>query len=135
MNLFKKIAAGFCLSLGFAFLLVTVSGIVERDENSDRRSDIWGGLLFGVPTTVAGGWLIYDLSQKHRQQKAAYIRSKFYSLIKEKQGIVGVLDLAMEAQISGEQARFYLEQFSQEFAADFEITEENKVIYRFSAGE
>lgn len=134
MNLIKKVVAGCCLSLGFAFLLVTVSGIVEA-ENSDRRSAIWGGLLFGVPTAVAGGWLIYDLSKKHNQQKTAYIRSKFYNLIKEQKGVVGVLDLAMAAQISGEQARFYLEQFSQEFTADFEITAENKVIYRFTPGE
>ena len=135
MKLIKKLSAGFFLTLGFAFLLVLLSGIVEKNNHPDRRSKIWGGLLFGIPNTVTGLWLINNLAEQNRLRKEEYIRFHFFNLIKNKQGKVSILDLAMAAHITGKEAENYLEQYAREFNGNFKITPDNNVIYLFDSGK
>lgn len=132
MKLFKKIAASCLLSLGFICLLGTVFNVIEQDKTQENRDKALAGLVFGLPLTISGGWLIWNLSQQHQQQKENYLRSKFFHLIEKGNGSVTALNFAMEATISGAEARKHLENYSKEFDADFEVTEEGSIIYKFA---
>lgn len=132
MKLFKKIAAGCLLSLGFICLLGTVFNVVEQDTTQEDRDAAFAGLVLGLPLTISGGWLIWSLSQQHQQQQETYFRSKFFHLIEKGDGLMTVLNFAMEANISGEEAKQYLEKYAQEFGADFEVTEQGGIIYKFA---
>ena len=132
MKPFKKIAASCLLSLGCICLLGTVFNVVEQDQTKEHRDKAFAGLVLGLPLTIAGGWLMRSLAQQHRQQKENYLRSKFFNLIERGNGSITALNFAMEATISGKEAQKYLEAYSQEFNAEFEVTEEGNLIYKFA---
>ena len=132
MTPFKKIAAGCLLSLGFICLSATVFNVIEQDKTQENWDKAWVGIVLGLPLTMAGGCLIWSLSLQNQQQKENYLRSKFFHLVEKGNGSVTALNFAMEATISGAEARKYLENYSKEFNADFEVTEEGNMIYKFA---
>ena len=131
MKPLKKIAASCLLSLGFICLFGTVFNVIEQDRTQENRDKALAGLVLGLPLTVSGGWLIWSLSQQHKRQKENYLRSKFFHLVEQGNGSITAFNLAMEATISGEEAKQHLEAYSKEFNADFEVTEEGNLIYKF----
>ena len=132
MKLFRKIAAGCLLSLGLICLLGTGFNIVEPEPTPEDRDAAFAGLVLGLPLTISGIWLLRSLSQQHQQQQKTYFRSKFFHLVEKRGGLMTVLNFAMEANISGEEAKQYLEKYAQEFGAEFEITEQGGIIYKFA---
>ncbi|OCR02838.1 hypothetical protein BCD67_15555 [Oscillatoriales cyanobacterium USR001] len=74
------------------------------------------------------GWRRY---QRQQQQKIGNLDEVFYRLIKQNQGRVTALDLAINAKSSGEKVRQYLDTKAKEFGADFEVTEQGGIIYCF----
>ena len=132
MKPLKKIAASCLLSLGFICLLGTVFNVIEQDKTQEHRDKAFAGLVLGLPLTISGGWLIWSLSQQRQQEKENYLRSKFFHLIEQGDGSIAALNFAMEATISGEEAERHLEAYSKEFNADFEVTEDGNLIYKFA---
>jgi hypothetical protein len=65
------------------------------------------------------------------QKKEEYLRSIFFDLIKQNQGLITALDLAMAAKISGTEAKIYLDKFAREFDTHFEVTDEGHIVYKF----
>ena len=132
MKPLKKIAASCLLSLGFICLLGTVFNVIEQDRTQEHRDKAVAGLVLGLPLTISGSWLIWSLSQQRQQEKENYLRSKFFHLIEQGNGSINTLNFAMEATISGEEAQQHLEAYSKEFNADFEVTEDGNLIYKFA---
>ena len=71
MKLFKKVGAGLLLSLGFFCLTIAVIGVIapgetpqEKKESSDAAV---AGIAFGVPMTIAGGWIIRGLQKQYQK--------------------------------------------------------------------
>lgn len=131
MKSIRKIAASCLLSVGFICLLGTVFNIVQPKQTQENRDKALAGLVLGLPLTISGGWLIWNLSQQHQQQKENYLHSKFFHLIEKGHGSITVLNFAMEAKISSEESRQYLEEYSKKFNADFEVTDKGNVVYKF----
>jgi beta-glucosidase-like glycosyl hydrolase len=137
IEVFKKVSAGTLLSLGFIFLMVTVSELPKKDRDSNT---ILGGLVLSVPLLVGGGWILLGMSrqnqrllQAQKQLEIDRLNSIFFRLIEEKNGRVTVLQMAMAAQISGEAARNYLDDRAEEFEATFDVGDRGEIFYLFNS--
>ncbi|HLO49524.1 MAG TPA: hypothetical protein VK211_14000 [Kamptonema sp.] len=124
-------------------------------KNSDNKenSSIWGYLTlilpisFGIVATLESGRFLFAIAamggigwawrryQHHQQHKLAHLDAVFYRLIKENEGRVTTLDLAMNAKLSGTQVQQYLDKRAKEFAAEFEVTEQGGIIYYFQTAQ
>ncbi|MCU0517521.1 MAG: hypothetical protein MUC60_11805 [Oscillatoria sp. Prado101] len=83
---------------------------------------------------LAWGWKRYQQQKK----KQAHLNTIFYRLIQDTRGRITALDFAIKANLSGEEARQYLEERAVEFSAQFEVSEKGGVMYCFettSSGE
>ena len=120
-----------------------------KNSNNLQKGSIWGyltlllpisltavasfesGTMFWAIATTAGITWAYKLYQGQQKHKLAHLDSVFYRLIKENQGRVTALDLAMNAKLPGEKVQEYLDERALEFAADFQVTEEGGILYYF----
>ncbi|HLO86911.1 MAG TPA: hypothetical protein VK203_18180 [Nostocaceae cyanobacterium] len=155
MKTAEKLAAGWLLTLGFMFLAISVSDILERlqqpkvkvyPEDSQEfvapqandYSTIAAGIAFAVPSLTVGGWLTLGLYSQSRQEKKALrqqsnenLQSLFYQMIQENQGRVTVLGFAMQSKLPPVEARKYLDEKAKEFNANFKVSDEGAVSYHF----
>ncbi|WP_052050902.1 hypothetical protein [Leptolyngbya sp. KIOST-1] len=85
-----------------------------------------------LPWLVVGGLAFGSiwLWRRHRAREQALHRL-FYAQIAAHQGRLSVLDFAIAAQITGREARRFLDQRAQEFWGDFEPTPAGDVLYTF----
>ncbi|MEG3862824.1 hypothetical protein [Microcoleus sp. herbarium12] len=120
-----------------------------KNSNNLQKGSIWGyltlllpicltavasfesGTMFWAIATTAGIAWAYKLYQQQQKHKQASLDLVFYRLIKENQGRVTALDLAMNAKLPGSKVQEYLDERALEFAADFQVTEEGGILYYF----
>jgi hypothetical protein len=154
-----KLASGWLLTLGFMFMTLSVSALFNKIaiENASRRlpidfeqeldypnatypddNSIIGGLVFGVPTLVLGGWLAFGLYRDSKQEKKMIdqqvsdrLQSIFYQMLTENNGRVTVLKFAMQSQLPAAVAREYLDEKAQEFHANFKVSDDGAISYHF----
>lgn len=154
MKTSTKMAAGWLLTLGFMFLTISISEVigkanqpVVKDSSGTQQFEapsgydndtVVGGIVFGIPTTLLGGWLTLDLYRQSKrekqvlhQQKNYLLQSHFYQLLQQNQGKITVLNFAMQSQLSAADARSYLDKKAKEFNANFQVSEEGAVSYQF----
>ncbi len=87
-----------------------------------------------VLLTLVGGtgaWQIWKRFQKLQQEQTAYLDAIFYRLIRENQGRITPLDLAMNTKLPAQEVQDYLDRRATEFAAHFDITEQGGILYYF----
>ncbi|MEO0456289.1 MAG: hypothetical protein AAF152_06845 [Cyanobacteria bacterium P01_A01_bin.114] len=87
-------------------------------------------LLIGSVTV--GSYLFWQRWRRQRQLHRAFLHSQFYQLIKKQQGQISVLDFAMQTQISGDEAKDYLNAQAKAFYASFEPTLQGDIVYVFN---
>jgi hypothetical protein len=138
MKLLTKFAAGSMLSLGFIFLMVSataVPSLQNEDNNSlqvhEAKETVLGGIALGVPLVSGGGWLIWGLRRQNRKLLSQHLQSTFYHLVEQNQGCISVLNFAKEANITGTEARQYLDSKALEFNASFDLGKEGGIYYYF----
>ncbi|MBE9236313.1 hypothetical protein IQ227_09775 [Anabaena aphanizomenioides LEGE 00250] len=156
MKTAEKLAAGWLLTLGFMFLTISVTAGIEKltaeksiniptqDEydwqNPDYENNdtIVGGIIFGVPSLILGGWLALGLYKESRQDKKAItqqnherLQSQFYQILQTNNGRITLLGFAMQSQLPAAEAKEYLDQKAKEFNANFQVNEEGGVSYHF----
>lgn len=137
MKLVKQVSAGLLLTLGGLFLLVPAIVWTFPNPNAspeDKQEDTeaaFGGLLFGIPAVGWGAWWARGLHRQAKQEMRDRLNATFYKLVKENNGQLTVLRLAMEAQLPGKEAKEYLDEKAKEFQASFDVTENGDIIYRF----
>ncbi|MBD2252877.1 hypothetical protein [Nostoc parmelioides] len=160
MKTAEKLATGWLLTLGFMFLTVSVSAIIQRNtmlkpiatgENEELVQEYVNrdalnaldntatqGVIFGVPTMILGVWLGLGMYLENKNSKKALqqqlsdrLQSVFYQMIQENQGRITVLGFAMQSQLPATVAREYLDYKAKEFNANFKVNEEGSVSYHF----
>ncbi|MBD2435245.1 hypothetical protein [Nostoc sp. FACHB-110] len=160
MKTAEKLAAGWLLILGFMFLTLSVSAVVEKNnmlkplpvgDDIDSGKDFVNqealymldttarqSFIFGVPTMIIGGWLSLSLyRQTKREHKALQqemsdrLQSVFYQMLQQNNGRVTVLGFAIQSQLPAPVAREFLDQKAKEFNANFKVNEEGAVSYHF----
>lgn len=131
------------LGFGSLFLLLGLIVLVPtEDAPSDVTSAIILALIGGLP--FAGGFFILRsgkgvgtpaagqaASSKPRRSQEEVLRDNFFDLVKQNQGQVTPMQFAMAANVSGEEARQYLQDRAREFGADFQVNDQGTVIYIF----
>ena len=75
-------------------------------------------------------WIFKILNIKKRRQEK-YLLSIFFELVKKNNGLLTVMDFSIEANISGSEAKKYLDKYAMEFEAHFDNTKKGHIIYVF----
>ncbi len=90
-------------------------------------------LIFGLPCTGVGWWMLWSLNKRVRKEKfdPDWLRQNFYQTINENQGKITLLRFAQTSQLSGKDAQKYLEARVKEFNGEVERSPEGETIYRF----
>lgn len=135
-----KITASFLISLGFLFAMYGLSQLssmghdqttYDQEEAGEATQDFYVSMGLAVPMVAGGTWMLWGLRQKNRQQLTENLNSTFYQMLKAGDGRITVLALAMEAQISGVEAKQYLDQKAKEFNANFQNSDTGDISYHF----
>lgn len=137
--------------LGLLFLAATFA--FPFDETSDTASKIFG-CLFCLALTGGffklANWLVKSRSNEEEKSDRATskpdrkgkTKSKnqteddrlqpiFFRLVKENNGRVTQMQLAIAAEISGTEAKKYLDEQAKAFGANFNVSEEGFITYQF----
>jgi hypothetical protein len=160
MKTAEKLASSWLLILGFMFLTISASSVMEKNDamksgnpRIDKDGDIvftsptylsdlshkaLQGFIFGFPCAVLGGWMTLSLYQQGKQEKKALqqqrddrLQSLFYQMVQENHGRITLLRFAMQSQLPPNTAKDYLDDKAKEFNANFKISEEGAVSYLF----
>ena len=138
MKLLKKFAAGILLFMGLPITLFALVSVVSPTDAEDREGAIAALLLFGLPPTAVGGWLVWDLYQQHQNASKALERERsrererlFLQLLKARGGKLTALQFATEADMSFEEAKEYLDRKAAQMNAFADVTDEGSIVYRF----
>lgn len=135
MKLIKKLSAGFLITLGSMCLIAAATTPFDSQISpEEQRSDAIACLLFGLPLNGAGGWMAWQLHQQGQKEKRDRLQSIFYGLLKQSKGHITLLQFAMEAKLSGTEARQFLDEQAREFNANFEVNDQGEIFYFFNSG-
>jgi ribosomal protein L7/L12 len=136
----KTIVAGVLLGIGMPITIACLVGLAGSEppdpasqESSDRSGAVAALIFFGLTPTVMGGWLAWDNRHQGEQQSRDRLQATFFKLLRENNGHINVLRFSMEANISGEVAKAYLDERAREFNATFNVSEAGKLFYSFDA--
>ena len=135
MKNFKKVAAAFFLMIGLAILLLGTSDLVSSEKDKEDKDGALAAIvIFGLPSTVIGGWFVRSLHQQHQLQFKELLRHKeqiFLQLLEQEDQPITIISFARAAQISLEESKQYLDQQALKLNADFDTTEDGGIIYKF----
>ncbi|MDF5706677.1 MAG: hypothetical protein PUP90_03080 [Nostoc sp. S4] len=140
MKSIKKFLALFFLLFGIPFSVVMLLDILNPKTTSKDKQDAVAALtIFTIPSTLIGGWLSWSLVQQNKKEKILLIESEqrrlqvvFLELVESNSGTVTVLQMAKNAEISTQKAQQYLDGKAKELNAEFEVSENGNILYRFS---
>ncbi|MFM7601712.1 MAG: hypothetical protein ACKO7R_11015 [Pseudanabaena sp.] len=130
----QKIFAGLLFSIGFIFLTVTVSSLAIKNPTPKDRSAAAGGIMLGVPALAAGTWIVWK--EKKKQDDLLEVRQRqlefnFLTTLQANNGNITPIDFAIANQLSLEESKQYLDKKATELNANFEVTEDGGVSYKF----
>lgn len=122
-----------------------------QNSNDTENNRLWGYLTlllpvsFGIVITLeswrfflalaalSGMGFAWRWYRRHQKNKLAHLDAVFYRLIRENQGRITALDLAMNAKLPGGEVQQYLDGRAKEFVAEFEVTEQGGIVYCFQS--
>lgn len=132
MKVIKLLSGSFLFAFGGLFLLAALLIPFDKTETpEDRNSALLGCLILGLPMTTGGSFLLWSVAENRRQTKRDRLQSSFYQILKENNGDITVMRLAMATKVSGDEAQQFLTEKAKEFNADFKVTENGSVVYKF----
>lgn len=132
VKLFKRIAAGVLLTFGGIFLIAAISVPFDKDATAEVKTEQFlGCLILGIPPTLWGGWIVWNLHRENRAKEGDRLRSTFFQVAKENDGCVSVMQFSMAANLPGDKAKEFLDERAKEFSANFDVDEQGGIFYRF----
>lgn len=130
--LIKSFFGGIFLTVGSFFLLAALLMPLDKTQTpEEKNSAMLACLILGLPITTGGSFLLWSAGATRLQAKQARLQSSFYKLLKENKGYITVMRLAMATKVSGDEAQQFLTEKAKEFNADFKVTENGSIIYKF----
>jgi len=132
VRLFKRIASGILLTFGGILLIVAIYVPFNKDEDLDTKIEqIVACLLVGIPPTLWGGWIAWNLHRETWVKEGDRLQAIFFQLAKETDGCMSVMQFSMAANLPGDKAKAFLDERAEEFSANFEVDEQGGIFYRF----
>ncbi|MGP1375288.1 MAG: ribosomal protein L7/L12 [Almyronema sp.] len=136
MRRVKQISAGLLLLVGFWCLARSLETGLDRNPNRlDKRETVLAGILLGVPAVGFGAYLGLDAQLQKKRQERDRLQAIFFKLVKAGKGKVAPLRFAMEANLTGEAAKAYLDERARIYDADFQVDDRGGVFYYFHLGD
>lgn len=130
----QNIFAGIFFSIGFIFLTVTVSSLATKEPTEKERSAAMGGIIIGVPALAAGTWLVWKQKKRHadlKEVRQRQIEFNFLTMLQANEGNITAISFAIANELSLEEAKQYLDAKAVQLNADFNVTEDGGVSYKF----
>ena len=130
----QKIFAGIFLSVGFVFLLVSVSTIFNKNPTKEDQSAALGGLIIGVPSMAAGLVIVQGIKNKKKQLEllpARQLEAIFLQALQENDGKISIVNFAISSKLSLEESKEYLDKKASQLNGDFDVAEDGKISYHF----
>lgn len=87
--------------------------------------------VFLTLTLAIIGWRIWRRRQRTIKAKRAFLQQTFYQLLQANRGRITVFDFALHTNLSGAEAREFLNARAREFYANFEPNDHGDVLYVF----
>jgi len=136
MKPLKIIWATVLLSLGGILLgsgiFATFNTSISKEE---QREQAIACLVFGVPLTAWGGWIVLGLSQDKQRAERDRLNAAFSKLLIQGDGRITPLAFSLETGLAGQMAKVYLDERAKEFDANFDVDDQGNVNYRFHVGK
>jgi len=140
MKLIKKFLALCFLVFGIPFSAVMILEIINpKTSEKDKQDAVAALTVLTIPSTIIGGYLSWSLVQQNRKQQVLLVEAEqkrlqlvFLELIDNNAGMITVVQLAKNAEISTQLSKQYLDEKAKELNASFEVNEDGNVLYRFS---
>ncbi|NJK60963.1 MAG: hypothetical protein HC918_12960 [Oscillatoriales cyanobacterium SM2_1_8] len=120
--------------------MIAVAAYTARLPEGERKKDgvVWACLVLGVPPAIGGGWMFWGMvrgdkkrEEENRIDPELQLRETFFRLVRENHGRVTVLRFAMEAQLSAQEAKEYLDKQARILDAQFESRDDGTMFYIF----
>jgi ribosomal protein L7/L12 len=128
----STIAAGILLSIGISIsILATPPVFGQKAPPGDREEALAALILYGLSPIALGSWLAFSNYQRSKKAEQRYLQAVFYRLLKESNGQINALRFSMESNLSGAEAKEYLDARAKEFNASYNVSEEGKLSYYF----
>ena len=134
MRRVNTIVAGMLLGIGLPIGVMSILNLVQQSDSFTeltRSLNIIALIFCGILPVTIGGWLVVHTMRHTQKSERDRLQKTFFNLLREANGTVNVLRFAMEANISGVEAKAYLDERAKEFNAAFNVSEEGRVFYYF----
>lgn len=136
MRLFSKITAGAALGFGLALSIALIAAYFDPDSTAiDRQGAILLLIFLGLPPIGLGSWLFWQGHQHYHRTIAKRVQAAFFRLLRQNQGRITPLQLAMATGLAGKAAQAYLDRQAREFDAFYNVTAEGTIFYQFSLND
>ncbi len=112
---------------------ITAMGAIEslNPQARDRDGALAALILFGLPPTALGSWLLWTTGRRTQESERDRLRAAFFRLLKEHNGHLTVLQFSMETGLNGSEAKAFLDECAKDYNATFNVTEEGQFSYYF----
>jgi hypothetical protein len=130
-----KIWAAILLGIGVPISLIGAIEVLRPQATpEDREGGLAALVLFGLPPTALGTWLIWSSRRQGQKAESDRLRSTFFRTLQANNGHITVLLFSMETGLEGADAKAYLDERAKEFNAAYDVTEEGSYSYYFNLG-
>lgn len=135
MRFLQKAVAGVCLLIGIPVILLAALDLADPDTSRQDRDEVSAALfILGFPPTALGSWLVWNLSQSHRQEAQRQIKQReklFLAMLQQQGGQITILQFAMAADLSMDDAKVFLDEKAKGLNASFDVSDTGAVVYCF----
>jgi predicted transcriptional regulator len=132
MGRIQTIAAGILLGVGLPISLIATFPLLDQHAPRNTKEGALGALiLLGLPPVGLGSWLAISHWRNSQRQERDRLQVIFYRLLTEGSGHINTLRFSMESNLSGTEAKSYLDDRAREFNAAYNVSEEGKISYYF----
>ena len=135
MRRVNTIVAGMLLGIGLPISFVCIWNLVQQSDSftdpAERLMNIATLIFYGILPVAIASWLALNNNRQGQKSERDRLQKVFFKLLREGNGNINVLRFSMEANVSGAEAKAYLDEQAKEFNAAFNVSEEGKVFYYF----
>ncbi|MEM7796645.1 MAG: hypothetical protein AAF579_19590 [Cyanobacteria bacterium P01_C01_bin.118] len=126
---------GLLLLIGLPIVILAAIDLADSDETRDNKEGALAAMVFfGLPPVAISTGLMLNLRyghQRQRQQVSLLREQSFLQLLQQQQGKVSAANFALAAKIPLAEAKVYLDEKAQQLDADFEVSDNREIIYKF----
>ncbi|PSB22185.1 hypothetical protein C7B65_01915 [Phormidesmis priestleyi ULC007] len=134
MRRVNTIVAGMLLGMGLPISLVCIWNLIQQSDSltdSARSINIATLIFYGILPVAIGSWLTLNNHRQSQKLERDRLQRVFFNLLRQGDGNINILRFSMEANISGAEAKIYLDERAREFNAAFNVSEAGRVFYYF----